>query len=91
MRDGRGCPQPSQSTRHPFVRNDKGRDNGVYSSQETDMETAAILTSILVAIFVAMFLPLFLSGERWRAAEDKAHARRLADARMNARLLRLNL
>jgi hypothetical protein len=48
-------------------------------------------TAIFVSIFVAMLLPLFLSGKRWRAAEDKAHARRIADARMNARLLRLNI
>jgi hypothetical protein len=47
-----------------------------------------------IAIFVAIlagFLPLIMSGERWRAAEDRARARRLADARMNARLLRFNL
>jgi hypothetical protein len=50
----------------------------------------AISAAILVAIFL-MFLPLILSGERWRAAQDRAHARRLADARMNARLLRLDI
>jgi hypothetical protein len=50
-----------------------------------------------VAILVAIFLPLFvaillaLSGERWRADQDMARARRLADAKMNARLLRLNI
>jgi hypothetical protein len=58
------------------------------------METArfvGIFVAILVALFVAIFLPLIMSGERWRAAEDKARARRLADAKMNARLLRLNL
>ena len=47
--------------------------------------------AIFIAILVAMFLPLLLSGERWRAAQDRARARRLADARMNARLLRLNI
>jgi hypothetical protein len=51
---------------------------------------AAIFASIL-AIFLAIFLPLFLSGERWKAAEEKARARRIADAKMNARLLRLNI
>ena len=51
----------------------------------------AISVSILVAIFVAILLPLFLSGERWRAAQERARARRIADAKMNARLLRLNL
>ncbi len=51
----------------------------------------AIFIAIFVALFVSIFLPLFLSGERWRAAQDKARARRIADARMNARLLRLNI
>jgi hypothetical protein len=56
------------------------------------MHKTAIFVSIFVAIFVAIFLPLVpLLGERWRAAEDKARARRIADAKMNARLLRLNL
>lgn len=54
------------------------------------MKAVALFVSIFVA-FVAMFLPLILSGERWRAAQDKARARRIADAKMNARLLRLNL
>jgi hypothetical protein len=48
-------------------------------------------TSVFVAIFVAIFLPLILSGEQWRAAEEKARARRIAEARMNARLLRLDI
>ena len=64
---------------------------GVMCSQETDMEAIAIVLTSFVAIFLAMFLPLILSGEQWRAAEERAHARRLADARMNARLLRLNI
>jgi len=58
------------------------------------METArsiGVFVSISVALLVAFFLPLFLSGEQQKAAQDKARARRLADARMNARLLRLNL
>ena len=51
----------------------------------------AIFTAIFVALFVAIFLPLILSGERRRAAQDMARARRIADARMNARLLRLDI
>jgi hypothetical protein len=47
--------------------------------------------AIFVAIFVAIFLPLILSGEQWRAAQDRARARRMAEHRMNARLLRLNI
>jgi hypothetical protein len=46
--------------------------------------------AILVAIFLAIFLPI-MSGEHWRAAQDRERARRIADARMNARLLRLNI
>jgi hypothetical protein len=52
---------------------------------------AAIYVSICVALFVAIFLPFVLSGKWVTAAEDKARARRLADAKRNARLLRLNL
>jgi hypothetical protein len=51
----------------------------------------ALFVAIFVALFAAIILPLTLSGERWRAAEDRARARRIADARMNARLLRLNI
>lgn len=52
-----------------------------------------------VAIFVAIcvgllagFLPLMLvlSG-KWNALQDRARERRLADAKMNARLLRLDI
>ena len=57
------------------------------------MHATAIFVAMFAGIFVAIFLllPLILSGKRWRAAEDRARARRLADARMNARLLRLNI
>ena len=52
--------------------------------------------AIFVALFVAIFLPMFLlsllmSGKQWRAAQDRARARRLAEHRMNARLLRLDI
>jgi hypothetical protein len=50
----------------------------------------AIFGGVFVAIFLA-FLPLIMPGKQWRAAEDRARVRRLADARMNARLLRLNI
>lgn len=55
------------------------------------MHETAFVVSIFVAIFVAIFLPLFLSGKGWIAAQDRARARRLADARMKARLLRLDI
>ena len=52
---------------------------------------AAKLVAIFVTIFVAIFLPLILSGKEWRAAQDRARARRMAEHRMNARLLRLDI
>jgi len=52
---------------------------------------AARFVAIFLPIFVAIFLPIIMSAKQWRAAEDKARARRLAEARMNARLLRLNI
>jgi hypothetical protein len=58
------------------------------------MVAVAVFVAIFAAIFAAIFLPFLLmlsSGKRWKAAEDRARARRIADARMNARLLRLNL
>jgi len=51
----------------------------------------AIFVAIFVALFVAIFLSLILSGERWRAAQDRARARRMAEHKMNARLLRLDI
>lgn len=63
---------------------------GINSRQETDMRELAIFISVFVAIFMS-FLPIMLSGREWAAAQDKARLRRLANARMNARLLRLNL
>jgi uncharacterized protein YpmB len=58
------------------------------------MQATAIFIAIFAGLFLAIllsFLPLILSGEQRRAAEERARARRLADARMNARLLRFNL
>jgi len=55
---------------------------------------AAIFVAIYLALFVAiflLFLPLIMSGKQWRAAQDRARARRMAEHRTNARLLRLNI
>jgi hypothetical protein len=52
---------------------------------------AALFVAIFIALFVAIFLPLILSGKQWREAQDKARERRMAEHRMNARLLRLNI
>jgi hypothetical protein len=50
----------------------------------------AIFLGLFVAIFL-LFLPLIMSGKQWRAEQERARARRMAEYRMNARLLRLNL
>ena len=49
----------------------------------------AIFFSIFVAIFVSLII--VLPGKHWRAEQDRALARRMAEHRMNARLLRLNI
>jgi len=51
----------------------------------------AILIAIYLPLFVAIFLPLIMWGKQWNAEQDRARARRLAEHRMNARLLRLNI
>jgi len=58
---------------------------------ETTAIFVAVFAAILVAFFAAIFLPLMMSGERGKAAQEKARARRLAEAKINARLLRLNI
>jgi uncharacterized membrane protein len=52
---------------------------------------AATFVAIFFALFVAIVLSLVMSGKHWRAAQDKARARRMAEHRMNARLLRLDI
>jgi hypothetical protein len=52
---------------------------------------AAIFASLFVSLLIAVLLPILMLSKRWQVAEDKARTRRLADARMNARLLRFNL
>jgi hypothetical protein len=54
------------------------------------MREIGILISLAIPLAVAIVLPFILSGEGRKAAQEKARARGLADARMNARLLRLN-
>jgi hypothetical protein len=56
---------------------------------------AALLVAIFFSTFVAILLPvigtLVQSGGRGKAAREKALARRAAEHRMDARLLRFNL
>lgn len=50
--------------------------------------------AVIVAIFVSLFSTfffMFLSAWNWEATQDKARARRMAEHRMNARLLRFNI
>ncbi len=54
------------------------------------MGVVAIFMGIFLALILSFF-PLILSGKRSVAAQDQARARRIAEARMNARLLRLNI
>jgi uncharacterized iron-regulated membrane protein len=58
--------------------------------------SVANVFGLLVAVFFGLFVAIFLlfsliMGEQWRAAQDRARARRMAEHRMNARLLRLNI
>jgi hypothetical protein len=50
-----------------------------------------LFVAIFFGLFVAIFLPLIMSGKQWRAAQERARPRRMAEHRMNARLLRLNI
>jgi hypothetical protein len=47
----------------------------------------------VVGTLASIFVPLIivLSGKQWRAVQDRTRARRIAEYRMNARLLRLNI
>jgi hypothetical protein len=49
-----------------------------------------VAAAILLGVFIAILLPM-MSEKHWMAAEDRARARRIADARMNARLLRFDI
>ncbi|MEZ5365061.1 MAG: hypothetical protein R2748_22730 [Bryobacterales bacterium] len=53
--------------------------------------TVFTLISMFVALGAALFLPLLMAGEQWKLQEQKARARRMADHKMNARLLRFDI
>jgi hypothetical protein len=50
-----------------------------------------VFIAVLPSLLIAITLPLVLSGKWVEEAQEKARARRLVDAKMNARLLRFNL
>ena len=52
---------------------------------------AGTMTSIFVAIFLPIISAFVVSGKQCRAAQDRARERRMAEHRMNARLLRLDI
>jgi hypothetical protein len=61
-----------------------------------DLQGFAVRWGLLASMLVCIFLPIIfsffvLSGKQWRVAQDRARARRIAEYRMNARLLRLNI
>jgi hypothetical protein len=53
------------------------------------LSAAGTLVSLFLPITVA--LVLVLSGKHWKEAQERARERRMAEHRMNARLLRLNI
>lgn len=46
---------------------------------------------MIESLFISIFLPMFLASKESQAAQEKARARRLAEHRLNARLLRFNI
>jgi len=52
------------------------------------VEAIAIFVSLFVTFFLLLLIPIMTSDNRER---ESARARRMAEHRMNARLLRLNL
>jgi hypothetical protein len=54
------------------------------------MDTA-LFVALFASLFIAFAFIFVLSGDDWRAAQDRARERRMAEHRINARLLRLNI
>jgi hypothetical protein len=52
---------------------------------------AAFLVAMIIPLSVAVVLSLVMPRKQWQAEQEQARARRLAEARMNARLLRFNI
>ena len=53
-----------------------------------DRRDLLLVAGMLTSIFLPMFYAFVLSG---KAEQDRARERRMAEHRMNARLLRLNI
>lgn len=52
------------------------------------MHTAAILVAVFTAIFCSLLPLMLILSRRW---QERARERRMAEHRMNARLLRLDI
>jgi len=51
----------------------------------------SLFLTLFLPVYVGIFIVLFLSGTQWKEDQERARKRRLADAKMNARLLRFNI
>jgi len=49
------------------------------------------IAGTFASIFVPIIMVLIVSGKQWKAMQEKAHARRIAEYKLNARLLRFNI
>lgn len=49
------------------------------------------VAGFFAALLVPIMCAIALSGKRWREEQERARERRIAEARLNARLLRLNI
>jgi len=52
---------------------------------------AALFVAIFVAIFFAQICAFVVSGKQWREAQERERERRMAEHKMNARLVRLDI
>ena len=52
---------------------------------------AAVVVAIFVPICVSLIIVFVSAGKQWKEAEAKARESRMAEHRMNARLLRLDI
>jgi len=51
----------------------------------------AKLVAVMIPALIAIAMPIVLSAPYWKQEEEKARQRRMAEHRMNARLLRFDI
>ena len=56
-----------------------------------DRSDLPFVAGMLASTFIPIIIAFALSRKQWREAEDRARERRMAEHRMNARLLRLDI